>query len=26
MKIDWRDGVSGALESKIATVERHLAG
>ena len=25
MKIDWRDGVSGALEEKIATVERHLA-
>ena len=26
MKIDWRDGVSGALDSKVATVERHLAG
>jgi uncharacterized protein (TIGR00106 family) len=25
MKIDWREGVSGALESKIASVERHLA-
>ena len=26
MKIDWREGVSGALESKIASIERHLAG
>ena len=25
LKLDWRDGVSGALESKVATVERHLA-
>jgi uncharacterized protein (TIGR00106 family) len=25
IKVDWRDGVNGALEKKIATVERHLA-
>jgi len=26
LKLDWRDGVSGALDAKVATVERHLAG
>ncbi|MEU7823117.1 thiamine-binding protein [Catellatospora sp. NPDC049133] len=25
LKLDWRDGVSGALHTKVATVERHLA-
>ncbi|GAA1406533.1 MTH1187 family thiamine-binding protein [Catellatospora coxensis] len=25
LKLDWRDGVSGALHAKVATVERHLA-
>ncbi|MEU8080226.1 MTH1187 family thiamine-binding protein [Catellatospora citrea] len=25
LKLDWRDGVSGALEKKIASVEGHLA-
>lgn len=25
IKVDWRDGPVGRLESKVATVERHLA-
>ncbi|WP_144122596.1 MTH1187 family thiamine-binding protein [Catellatospora sichuanensis] len=25
LKLDWRDGVSGALDAKVASVERHLA-
>jgi len=25
IKVDWRDGVSGALDAKVAAVERHLA-
>jgi uncharacterized protein (TIGR00106 family) len=25
IKVDWRDGVSGALDSKVATVERFLS-
>jgi len=24
IKVDWREGVTGALESKVTTVERHL--
>jgi uncharacterized protein (TIGR00106 family) len=24
IKVDWREGVTGALESKVATVEQHL--
>ncbi|GAA4263494.1 hypothetical protein GCM10022255_108550 [Dactylosporangium darangshiense] len=26
IKVDWRDGPVGRLESKVASVERHLAG
>jgi uncharacterized protein (TIGR00106 family) len=26
IKVDWREGPTGRLESKLATVERHLAG
>ncbi len=25
IKVDWRDGVTGAMDSKVATVERALA-
>ncbi|MBV1851356.1 MTH1187 family thiamine-binding protein [Catellatospora tritici] len=25
LKLDWRDGVSGALDAKVASVERFLA-
>ncbi|WP_433215583.1 MTH1187 family thiamine-binding protein [Dactylosporangium sp. CS-047395] len=25
IKVDWRDGPTGRLDAKIATVERHLA-
>jgi len=25
IKVDWRDGVTGALDSKVATVEQFLA-
>ena len=25
IKVDWRDGVSGALDAKVASVERHLS-
>jgi uncharacterized protein YqgV (UPF0045/DUF77 family) len=24
IKVDWRDGVTGALDAKVASVERHL--
>lgn len=24
IKVDWRDGVSGALERKVEAIERHL--
>ena len=24
LKLDWRDGVSGALDAKVATVDRYL--
>jgi uncharacterized protein YqgV (UPF0045/DUF77 family) len=24
IKVDWREGVTGALESKVATVEQYL--
>ncbi|GAA2598964.1 MTH1187 family thiamine-binding protein [Dactylosporangium fulvum] len=25
IKVDWRDGVTGALDAKVASVERHLS-
>ncbi|WP_155388119.1 thiamine-binding protein [Catellatospora paridis] len=25
LKLDWRDGVSGALDAKVASIEGHLA-
>src|SRR5688572_31322 len=25
IKVDWRDGVAGAMDAKVASVERHLA-
>ncbi|GAA1371202.1 thiamine-binding protein [Catellatospora chokoriensis] len=25
LKLDWRDGVSGALDPKVASIEGHLA-
>jgi uncharacterized protein (TIGR00106 family) len=25
IKVDWREGVSGALDAKVESVERHLA-
>ncbi|GGM73867.1 MTH1187 family thiamine-binding protein [Dactylosporangium sucinum] len=25
IKVDWREGVTGALDAKVASVERHLA-
>ncbi|GAA1500691.1 MTH1187 family thiamine-binding protein [Dactylosporangium maewongense] len=26
IKVDWREGVTGALDKKVASVEHHLAG